>query len=154
MPRAPKQPVKTATGLPYGEAGQLQQAQAAVPLPSAPSLPPQGQANALTALQNMPPSDGLFTQPSENPGALPTNGIPMGAGPGPSSLPDPRTFVPPASDDWMLARYLPTLEAAANGDGGSSELRQLVRRLRGSVNPQVTQQALVQAQTGGINGNR
>jgi len=103
----------------------------------------------MDAMRNMPAVEGLFTQPSDNPQAPPTHGIPMGMGPGPSALPDPRTFVPPASDDWMLARYLPTLEAAANGDGGSSELRQLVRRIRGSVNPQVTQAALVQQSSGG-----
>lgn len=157
MPRARQQAPKTATGLPYGEAGQLQQAQQALPLPSAPTPGPPtagGPSPGIAAAQAMPPPEGLLTQPSDNPGALPTHGLAIGPGAGPEALPDPRTFTPIPSDMYLIAQHLPTLEAAANQDGAPAMLRQLVRQLRGSLDPRVTQQSMVQQVSGVDYGGR
>src|SRR5450759_4584544 len=52
------QPIQTPTGLPYGEAGMLAQAQAAVPVPQAPGPPPPG-APAPGALPQAAPQDPM-----------------------------------------------------------------------------------------------
>lgn len=86
------QPVTTPTGLPYGEAGQLAQAQSAVPVPNAPQAtggpqPPAAQPGgmdesavlgAATAMAPHPP----IHRPTERPGEP----ITAGMGPGGSPL--------------------------------------------------------------------
>lgn len=157
MPRARQQAPKTATGLPYGEAGQLQQAQQALPLPSAPTPGPPtagGPSPGIAAAQAMPPPEGLLTQPSDNPGALPTHGLPIGPGAGPEALPDPASYMPTPDDSWVLAKWLPTLEDSGRGPDGSSEVRQMVRRIRGALPSDVTQQALIAQTQGATYGGR
>lgn len=65
---APAQPVRTATGQPYGAATQQAQAQTALPLPD---------------LSKMNLS---LTRPTERPNEPVTAGIPAGPGPGPEAL--------------------------------------------------------------------
>lgn len=79
---AASQPVQTATGLPYGEAGQLRSAQNAIPLarqappagPGGPGTPPGATpagvdfASALQAARNMVPPDQVLSRPTERPG--------------------------------------------------------------------------------------
>lgn len=152
MPRTRQyQAPKAPTGLPQGESGALQAAQATMPVAAA---PPPVTADPIAAAQGMTPPQGLFTQPSDNPDALPTHGLPIGPGAGPEALPDPRTMQPVPSDAFLIAQHLPTLEAVANQDGAPAMLRQLVRQLRGSLDPRVTQQSMVQQATGADYGNR
>lgn len=66
--RIDKQPLRDATGLPYGEAGQLHSAQQQAPLPES---GPQG-----------PPPPSLLSEPTERPGEPVTSGAAMGAGRG------------------------------------------------------------------------
>lgn len=149
MARPRKQPIQTPTGGAYGSAQASQQSQAAVPLPQTapvPTGPPPG--DPIAAAQQMAPPQGLLNQVTDQPGALPTHGLPIGPGAGPEALPDPRTFQPVPSDQWLIAQHLPTIEAVANSDGGSSMARQLVRQLRGGLDPRVNQQALVQQSQG------
>lgn len=87
------QPVAVPTGLPYGEAGQLAQAQQAAPLPAGAAVPapppapapggglPPGAIEAATAFQP-PPRPGLMNLAGD-PNAVLTAGLPTGAGPGP-----------------------------------------------------------------------
>lgn len=99
------------TGLPYGEAGALQAAQAATPIAAAPSGPPPGPsgppqppgagpgvpggtnpppgglASILAAAQAMrPPSGPGLSAPTMRPSEPVTAGLPSGPGPGPEIL--------------------------------------------------------------------
>lgn len=148
------QPVTVPTGLPYGAARKLEQAQNAVPLPQgAPSATPQAGAagspmtGALAAAAAMPPPSGGFVEPGD-PNASATVGLPMGPGPGPEALPLPPRQMAPTEDDYRLAGYLPRLEALASGPGVTDEFRNYVRRLRGAVPAQVSQRAVVERQGG------
>lgn len=81
------QPIKTVTGLPYGEAGQLQAAQRAIPLPNNQASPaaapaPTPQVAGPPAL----PGQSPFMRPTDRPGEPVTTGIPSGPGPGPEVL--------------------------------------------------------------------
>lgn len=70
--RTDVQPQRTPTGLPYGEAGALTEAQRAAPLPeSGPSAAP-------------PPPK--LSEPTANPGQPVTAGAALGPGPGPEAL--------------------------------------------------------------------
>ena len=76
------QPVTTPTNLPYGEAGQLAQAQQAQPLPQAPTQPaPVGPQDAMSAAKNfqMPALPDLHG-PSARPNEPVTMGLPSGPG--------------------------------------------------------------------------
>lgn len=66
------QPIRTPTGLPYGEAGALQEAQRAAPLPEA------GPQAA--------PAPPKLSEPTTNPGQPVTAGAALGLGPGPEAL--------------------------------------------------------------------
>jgi hypothetical protein len=90
------QPIQTPTGLPYGEAGMLQQAQAAVPVPQAPGPPPPGAPapgappqDPMAAARNYQmPSLGALNRPTERPNEPVTAGLPGGlaaAGPPPQA---------------------------------------------------------------------
>lgn len=74
------QPVKTAPGQPYGQAGAQAQAQRALPLPATPPV----QAAAPSTQSGPPP--GMLAQPTARPGEPVTAGLPIGAGPGPEAL--------------------------------------------------------------------
>lgn len=67
------QPVRTPTGLPYGEAGALQDAQRAAPLPEA--QPAQAA-----------PAPPRLSEPTTNPSQPVTAGAALGPGPGPEVL--------------------------------------------------------------------
>lgn len=119
------QPVTVPTGLPYGENQQLAQAQAAVPLPAAPTgapPPPPNQPaapvdmqSAMAAAANMPmPNRGGLTRPSERPGEPVTAGLPMGPMP---STGQPPQQAPNGSISAMLAKM-----AAATGSAALSQL--------------------------------
>lgn len=83
---SPTQPIQTPTGLPYGEAGQLQQAQAAVPLPAGGAPPPSAgggpPGDALTAARQfqMPAMPDLHG-PTQRPHEPVTAGLPGAVGP-------------------------------------------------------------------------
>lgn len=64
-----KQPIRTPTGLPYGEAGALADSQRVAPLPESDPRP-----------QVAPPP--LLSEPTQNPGQPVTAGAALGAGPG------------------------------------------------------------------------
>jgi hypothetical protein len=93
------QPITVPTGLPYGEAGALGQAQAAVPVPQAPGppsppgppapgAPPQAAGppvDPMTAARNYQmPNLGALNRPTERPQEPITAGLPAGPGPGPT----------------------------------------------------------------------
>lgn len=98
---AAAQPVRTPTGLPYGEANQLEQAQRAAPLAGAPPAaaapnpqPQGGLAQALEAARGMAMPLTNLRSPTERPNEPVTAGLPVGAGPGPSDYhPDPMVKV-------------------------------------------------------------
>ena len=141
MPRAKKM---TPTGLAYGEAQKLQQAQAAVQLGQAtPQAPPAGpqdrMAQAIQAAKSMPAPEGSLLAPSARPNEPLTAGLSVGPGPGPEALRQVMPAIP--TDDYMLAKYMPMLELMANRPDASVALRNYVRRLRGGMNPQMTQDA-------------
>lgn len=127
----------TPTGLPYGEAGKLQAAEAAVPLtppptglplPAAPvapmppgppaagggGVPPPGLAQMLaSAAASPPPSGQSIFRPSERPNEPVTAGLPSGPGPGPEAIP----MMPPSA---VTTTYQTLADAT-----GSPLLRQL-----------------------------
>jgi hypothetical protein len=78
-PRAPSQPVKTATGQPYGAATAQAQAQQAVPLPDFAAM--------------------HLARPTERPQEPVTAGLPMGPGPGPEAMPMMGTQNPTSGDE-------------------------------------------------------
>lgn len=87
------QPVRTATGQPYGNAGAQAAAQRAFPLPQPAETPSPGAGAAVERIPGTmtpaaaqaytPPSFGLSTLPSQRPNEPVTAGISSGPGPGP-----------------------------------------------------------------------
>lgn len=130
------QPPTAATGLPYGEHQALVQAQQAMPIASpagpAPSPVPADQ-QALALAQAMPPPSNPLDQPSTRPNEPITAGLP--SGPGDNSLAPLNTDTGPDLDVLALGSYLPMLEVLSARPGSSSELRQLVRRVRSNLPP-------------------
>lgn len=142
------QPVAVPTGLPYGEATQLAQAQQAAPLPGAPAvgaapagvapapvgapapgaaLPP-GAIEAATAFQP-PPRPGLMNLAGD-PNAILTSGLPTGAGPGPRA---PFGGGPPS----LLTQAAAVLNAFGAGTGAeTSHIRdQITAAIANQANP-------------------
>lgn len=79
------QAIQTPTGLPYGEAQQLQQAQQAQPVPQAPTQapPPISPGDAMSAAKNYQmPNLGDLHGPTQRPNEPLMAGAAMGAGPG------------------------------------------------------------------------
>lgn len=74
------QPVRTAPGQPYGQAGQQAAAQQQIPLPQTSSPVPAPNAPIV------PPAPGMLTGPSLRPGEPVTAGLTVGAGPGPEAV--------------------------------------------------------------------
>ena len=109
------QAVMTPTGLPYGEAGQLQQAQQAQPVPQAPtqSAPPISAQDATSAAKNFQmPNMGLMN-PSQRPNEPVTSGLP-GAPMNPAGPPQN-----PGNVSALLTKL-----AAATGSGALNSLAQ------------------------------
>lgn len=84
-------PVQAPTGLPYGEAGQLKQAQQAVPMAPSPQTPGPGAVAGGPGAGGPPPPQpgaaGPFNRPTETQ-LPPTAGLPFGPGPTSVSLPN------------------------------------------------------------------
>lgn len=122
-----KQPIRTPTGMPYGEGGALAQLQKGAPLAASPGgntpvSPPGGAGPA-----GPPPNVTPFGAPSQQPGTPVTAGAAAGPGPGPEALGIPNA---PSADMKALLGYLPVLEFMANQPGASSASRNLVRDLK------------------------
>lgn len=118
----PGQPVRVPTGLPYGEAGALEQLQRAAPLAASP-----GGSTPTTPGAGAPVSLTGFGAPTEQPGTPVTAGAALGAGPGTEALGLPDQ---PSDDMNRLLAYLPVLEFMANQPGASAASRNLVRELK------------------------
>lgn len=96
--RVDKQPMRAPTGLPYGEAGALMDAQRQAPMsatPQAPSIPVTG-LDAPTAQPNQPI----------------TAGAPVGAGPGPEAL--STAFAGPPATGGAVSQALARVAASDN----------------------------------------
>jgi len=130
----PNQPVRVASGQPYGQRQQQEQAQRAQPLPNADAIFQQamaaaGEGGGLVGAEPLPDM-------SQRPDEPVTFGLPTGAGPGPEALGP--LALPPAQRDpdlIYLASQLPVLEALAERPQASVTLRNLVRRLRSMIPP-------------------
>ena len=81
------QPVRTPTGLAYGQNQQLAAAQAAAPLPQAP--PPPSLNDALASARNMSFPGQTIGDPSAMPNEHVTTGLPVGPGAGPEVIQRP-----------------------------------------------------------------
>ena len=109
------QPVQVPTNLPYGEAGQLAQAQQAAPMagPSTGPPPPVGPQDAITAAKNFQMPDMNLMGPTQRPNEPVTAGLP-----GSPSTPNVQS-PPDGSVSALLAKM-----AAATGSGSLSSLAQ------------------------------
>jgi hypothetical protein len=87
--RTDLQGVKTATGLPYGEAKALSDAQRTIPLPNMPAGGPMAAPAAASSQMPALPGQQPFMRPTERPNEPVTTGLPTGAGPGPEVLQGP-----------------------------------------------------------------
>lgn len=128
-----QQPIRTPTGMAYGQAGALADAQRGAPLPQAPAQPtlpvqrsPQqqdGQARLAQAIQDaqaMGAPGAPINAPSERPHEPLTAGLPIGAGPGPSG---PPPGVPKVADTMRalaVATGDPTLRQLADIAGAEN----------------------------------
>lgn len=130
------QAVQAPRGLPQGDRKKITEAQQAIPLPNE-----EGQRNAVVDQATAMPSPALLTQPTVRPDEPLTAG--MGLGPGPGVEAVAPVVRPMQADIVGMAKFLPMLEALANQPDASSATRNFVRRLRGTMPPEVTMQALV-----------
>lgn len=121
----PTQPVRTPTGLPYGEAGQLTRLQQAAPLAASGGTPPPVQPGAAARPSVIP-----FNAPTQEPDVPVTNGAALGPGAGPEALGIPNA---PSEDLRALLGYLPVFEFMASQPGASSASRNLVRQLKSMI---------------------
>lgn len=117
----------------YGERVASERAQRAAPLPQAPPPPQPQQPGPVLSMPAPPPFDG----PTQFPDQPVTAGLPVGPGPGPEvlGLPDPA-----AAELASLVPYLPGLELMADLPGASISTRNLVRRIRGALPPEMRRQ--------------
>lgn len=135
-------PVAAAGGQTYGQRGSQEAAQRAVPMAGAPSTPPTQGAPGPAGLQlpaqlppGIPPPGGgtPLDAPTTRANEPVTAGAAMGPGPDSAALgPDPKTLMRNA-DFVALAPYLPAMEEAANRAGSTESMRQIVRRLKGTL---------------------
>lgn len=96
-------------GKDYGEVGEAEARQQAVPLPRQQPVPTPAQAQAAAAPNTPPP----LTAPSTMPGQPVTAGLPIGAGPGPSALAmDTTSTLPEVEQLLAIYRAHPTVELA------------------------------------------
>lgn len=114
------QPVRTPTGLPYGEAGELTQAQRGAPLAESPG------GGDFAAAVSAEPMIG-FGEGTTEPGTPVTAGAALGAGPGMEAL----GLTPQQDQDMQrLLAWIPSLERMGNVPGASKASRNLVRYLK------------------------
>lgn len=118
-----KQPLRTPTGLPYGEGQALTDLQRAAPLAASPG----GTTPTTPGAGLGPVSVTGFGEPTQQPATPVTAGAAAGAGPGPEALGLPDQ---PSDDMQRLMAYLPVLEFMANQPGASAASRNLVRDLK------------------------
>jgi hypothetical protein len=126
---AAAQGTAVASGQPYGQRQELEQAQAALPVPDE-------QARWQQALEQ---GAGMGDQavglgaPSGRPGEPVTAGLPMGPGPGPEAVQQHRDpeGIPP--ELVAAARWLPAAELRAADPRTSSAFRQYVRYVRSQL---------------------
>lgn len=124
-----KQPLRTPTGLPYGEGGALTQLQKSAPLAASPggnAPAPAGGAGPAGPPPNVTP----FGAPTNQPNTPVTAGAALGPGPGPEALGIPSA---PSQDLMKLVAYLPVWERMANQPGASQAARNLVRQIKGTL---------------------
>lgn len=96
------QPVRTATGQPYGAAGAQAAAQQAVPLPQAPPAGGAGAAAGGGPQYSYPEDVPNLTDPSQRPEEPLTAGMPFGPGAGPRMAVGPQDTL----GDQLRALYL------------------------------------------------
>jgi len=116
------QPVRVATGQPYGEAGAQAAAQRAVPLPQTPGPPTVAAAPPVSGPPGGPyPGEVTSLQaPTQRPNEPLTHGLPMGPGAGPEVLPQ---TAPPDNVGSLVARL-------ASQPGATPELQFLASYLK------------------------
>lgn len=83
VPAQDTQPVRVPGGLPYGQAGRLEDAQRALPLAAVPEPAP---SDVLAAATQMAPPQALLARPTTRPAEPVTAGAPVGPGPGREAL--------------------------------------------------------------------
>ena len=112
---APRLAPQANVGQPYGTAKAQLDAQAEVPM-GAPPIP--------------------LAAPTQRPGEPVTSGLSLGPGPGPEAIP---ALAPEAVDPDIanFAPYIGGLEQLANLPNASSATRNLVRRLRSAIPPEM-----------------
>lgn len=125
-------PVQTGPSQQYGSRVASERAQQVVPMGTSPAPTP---AAAPVAAPTPPVPPGGVTPldaPSERPGEHVMTGAPLGPGAGPEIL---GALNPPDADPSLskMQAYLPVLELVASQPDSSPELRQFVRRVRGSI---------------------
>lgn len=122
----PGQPVRPVTGLPYGQAQQLQSIQQAAPMSASP-----GGTQAQPALAGNAALGGQlpatpFGAPTQQPQTPVTAGAALGPGAGVEAL---GLMNPQQQDMAQLIPYLPVLQHMANQPGSSVAARNLVRQI-------------------------
>lgn len=134
--RADLQAVPTGRG--YGERQKFEQqmgtpaARAATAGPIAAPRPAGGDLAAALASFTGGSAVGLAA-PTARPGEPPTAGLPIGPGGGPETAPGLIRRQGPNPDVTIWRRYMPMFEMMAARADSSSELRQMVRRIRSQM---------------------
>jgi hypothetical protein len=158
-PGSAAQPVRVASGRPYGERGRTTAALSALPLPDASTddLPSAAAAGAsgqrgggdgggavptdplaefVAAAQGaQAPGQGLLSAPSSRPGEPVTAGLPIGPGGGAEAMPPSLATSGPDPALVLWTKMLPALGVLASQPGSSPQIRQYYRRLRSQVPP-------------------
>ena len=122
MQNAPRLAPVANQGQPYGTASAQLASQESVPMAPAPGPPP------------VP-----IGAPTSRPGEPVQSGLSLGPGVGPEAIPSLNPNPGPDPDLLNLAPYLPGLELLSTLPSASSTTRNFVRRLRGSIPPDVAQ---------------
>lgn len=84
--RTDKQPMSVPTGMPYGDASAMQQAEQAVPMAGTPPIPASAPGAVAQAAAPGPTPPPTLDQPSQRPGEPVTHGADRGPGAGSSIL--------------------------------------------------------------------
>lgn len=121
------QPLRSVTGMPYGEAGAFMEQQTAAPLAQSAPTPTSPGVGPAAPEPRTPPTP-LFAD-TEDPDEPITAGAAAGPGPGLEAL-----AAPQANPDLAALRpYLATLELMASQPNVTPSARNFVRRLRGAM---------------------
>lgn len=127
---------RAAPGQSYGAAAEQLRGQEAVPMGAPPTAVPPVGGGAPAGEVPMPPPPTPLAAPTGRPDEPITAGLAMGAGAGPEAL-----GMEEVDPDMMtLIQQLPALEKIASLPGSSIASRNMVRRLRASVPPNMTRQ--------------